>query len=157
MSKTITGDDVKQGSSSVRGCDAYLWAFDDGNGKSYTPDVTKLTVQSFTEEHTPEFEATALDSDGNVGAVRRGPVKITMNIVGYAETGAALNTYLDCKDDKTWSLEIESHLLNGTTLQCNVTSWKVIRQNNEFAQLDLTAESYFRLRSGGQVCAPSCK
>ena len=156
MSVTISGTNVKQGDSTTNGCNAYLWAFADGKGGSYVPDVTKLTVQTFTEEHTPEFEASALDSDGNVGAVRRGPVKIVMNIVGYAEAGAKLNTYLNCADKSTWSLDITSHLLN-EKLRCNVTSWKVIRQNNEFAQLDLTAESYFRLRNGNQVCPPTCQ
>lgn len=148
MSVTIASKKLGGGGD---GCNAYLWAFDDGSGGKYVPDVTKLTVQTFDEEHTPEFETTATDDNGNVGAVRRGPTKISFNIVGYAESGANLKTYLE--GDKC-KLGITSHLLSGVELQCQITSWKITRANNDFAKVDLSAESYFRLRGGNNVCCP---
>jgi hypothetical protein len=153
MSVTLGANKMPGGGGSA--CNAYLWAFDDGSGATYTPNVTKLTVQTFSEEHTPEFETTATDDNGNVAAARRGPVKVVFNVVGFAEEGADLLTYTDpdganggCK------LDIESHLLDGVELTCAVTKWSITKANNEFAKVDLTAESYFRLRDGGSVCCP---
>lgn len=153
MSVTIASSKLGGGGT---GCQAYLWAFDDGSGSNYVPDVTKLTVQTFDEEHTPEFESTATDDEGNVGAVRRGPTKITFNVVGYAESGAKLTTYLNSNGGATnCKLDITSHLIKNTKLTCQVTSWKITRANNDFAKVDLTAESYFRLRNGSNVCCPT--
>ena len=155
MSVTLAANSMVGGGGS--GCTAYLWAFDDGSGNTYTPDVTKLTVQTFSEEHTPEFETVATDDNGNVAAARRGPVKVTFNVVGFAESGANLLTYTDPQDPSGCKIDITSHLIDGTTLTCAITKWTITRANNEFAKVDLTAESYFRLRAGSNVCCPDAK
>jgi hypothetical protein len=157
MSVTLGATKMPGGQGSA--CNAYLWAFDDGSGATYTPDVTKLTVQTFSEEHTPEFETTATDDNGNVAAARRGPIKVTFNVVGFAEAGANLLTYTDpAAQGGGCKIDITSHLLKsggaGVKLTCAITKWTITKANNEFAKVDLTAESYFRLRDGGSVCCP---
>lgn len=129
---------------------AYLWAFDGGAGTEVLPDidVTAITIESFSEEVTPEFETEATDDEGNVAAVRRGPLKVTFNMSGYAKANASLMTYTAGSRCKLSARSVE---LN-KNLTCYVEKFAINASNNDFMKVELTAIGYETLPS---VCCPS--
>jgi|LULO01.1.fsa_nt_gb hypothetical protein len=136
---------VTIGAQEQDGC-AYLWSFDGGNGQNELPDVTALTIETFTEELTPEFETTATDDNGNVAAVRRGPLKLTFTLSGYGKAEANLKTYTD--GDKC-TLNIKSIEL-GQRYDCYIEKWAITGSNNDFLKCELTAVTY----PNAQFCCP---
>jgi hypothetical protein len=125
---------------------AYLWAFDDGNGREELPNVTALTIETFTEELVPEFEAEATDDEGNVAAVRRGPLKLTFNLSGYGKSSASLSTYTEGQNCK---LRVKSIELN-QFFDCYVEKWAITASNNDFLKCELTAVTY----PAAKFCCP---
>ena len=136
---------VTIGSQTAQGC-AYLWAFDGGNGQDSLPDVTALTIETFTEELAPEFETTATDDEGNVAAVRRGPLKLTFNLSGYGKASADLNTYTD---GNKCTLNVKSIEL-GRSFDCYIEKWAITAANNDFLKCELTAVTY----PNAKFCCP---
>jgi hypothetical protein len=111
---------------------AYVWAFDDD-----APDVKCMTVESYSIEKTPEFETEATDDDGNVAAVRRGPVKYTINASGYTDA----NSDLTCNVCKI-SLQGDTDLSGAGDLDGYVEKWSLSKTNNDFCKCELTAVVY---------------
>lgn len=107
---------------------AYVWGFGDE-----IPDVGCMTIESYSIEKTPEFEVEATDDDGNVAAVRRGPIKYTINASGYTKADSNLTCNI-CKinlqQDKSFG---------GGTVDGYVEKWSLSKTNNDFSKCELTA------------------
>jgi hypothetical protein len=85
-----------------------------------------MQVETLTRETTPEFEAEATDSTGNVASVVRGPGKITITASGYM---------LDAAPSHGDTITIDGTL-------CIFDKVSVTKSNKDFAKAEVSGFKY---------------
>jgi hypothetical protein len=85
-----------------------------------------MQIESISTETTPEFEAEASNSQGNVAAVVRGPGKITITASGYLTAASP-----SAGDTIT---------INGTT--CIFDKLSVTASNKDFSKCEVSGFKY---------------